>query len=583
MINKSEQLDVSQNKNPAENEVLIEKGTNAEKREKKNPDNSKEILISDENNDEICKSLLDRVQAEYRTAQRVSDLANLSDKKDDSLEVQVENMRTLVNMAFIKKENSRQGEGKFLNRLYNESVNGQDFVNYLLREDGLYFDSKGKVVGLGDYLKDYYQDLIGDEFDVSIEENFIDNFEYIKNDKEIRDGIEQIKLLESMGKAMPTLVLIDRKRGEKKTIPIVCASNFLENIGAYATYAYIKEGDKSIQDKILVRPVGKIGGEEKSMPEVVGSFIHEIDHAVYNFLHESDSKRYERELAKTRNEMMELKNSEKNIEKIGELDDQNNTSNALSEKRMGLEMQIMTEELIKGMNKRIVFEGLARQSQRSFIKSQIEGLSDYSLYTNGFRDGAMLLIDENKIDDQINMQMLFYSCGDILVSDISDKINKNKLYKTDELEKKIINNPNLIKTVIRQLVLNCNQTVAEINKIRKEQKEILSDDKLKLIVRHGMGSLRVPFILGKEYFDILLEIDENVDKKDLLEIKEGIKKLTDKNPSMAQEILNKYQNIESDIDIARAALKKMQISMGKLKERADEEFDKIFEKTEDIL
>jgi hypothetical protein len=522
----------------------------------------------------VWDGVFNRIQNELQVAREISCLENFP-QAEGNLEDQIGHMRTIVNMAFIKREAEDFAGRQFLDKLYDRNMSRQEFLSFLLKEDGLYFDSKGNNASLENYLKDYYQDKLGD-FDISIGSRSINNFRYLTDNPDHRSAVNDLRKLDDSGKQMSVLVLEDKKSGKRKEIPLFCNKEYLEKQGSNAQYEYANYNDESIRERIVIGPVEKISPENSSVPETVSVIVHEIDHAVYNFLHNSEYREQQRrlkEIAVEREKLSETKNTTEEEFKAAQI-----KKKALAAEETEIYLGSFKKENNNRFGKTVISEGLARNAQQDFFKTQIRGLEKYSKHGKGFSEGASLLENNKKINDQVNFSMLPYGVGEIIIKLFSQKKTKSDIYKTDALEKEIIKKPQLINIFISHFAKNYNNLAEALNGVQDKKYKILDQNSIRSLVKQGMGGFAPFFVLGDRYWDMLEASDKEVEDADEKDVDARIREFLAMDKERAEYFIKNTDDNSGSIENKKKILMALNITMGKIKMEFDTEYNKLFEK-----
>lgn len=271
------------------------------------PQTGDEVIKQAEAMGLIWRPLFEKIKGEVEAAREISRKMDLP-KPDGGMETQITNMRTVFNIAFLEKERQGHPDRSLLEILYSETRHPQEFINLMVSGEGLYYDSQGQPVNLEGYLRDYYQSLLAQGFELRIEstsardlsEKELD-FVYRQESQTEAAGI--LEILKRKNIAVPVLVM--EHNGRTKRIPILFSDQYLEKIGAYAEYSYIEKGTETYHDVIYINginPLRASGEDNRTIIEVASSLVHEIDHAVFNFLHDSEYRQYQRELERLEKE-----------------------------------------------------------------------------------------------------------------------------------------------------------------------------------------------------------------------------------------------------------------------------------------
>lgn len=240
------------------------------------------------------------------------------------------------------------------------------------------------------------------------------------------------------------------------------------------------------------------------------------------------------------------------------------------EKRSHLRKKSLYLESINEVSRSMVFEGLARMAQRAFIELQAKGLAKFLRGGVDISDALSLLADYQRLEDQVYLNMALYSTGGVLVAMSAAGIPLEQIYTTDVLDKAIVNNPTAIRVLLRHFITNRGQAVQALNSIRETQITDISVDLMKLALRKGLGKYGQPFILGREYFTLIEQIDKEIDSLTPEQIDARLEEFKKLRPELVGEILQSKKD-------KKTALKGLEAALGRVRQRFDEEFNKLFE------
>ena len=129
--------------------------------------------------------------------------------------------------------------------------------------------------------------------------------------------------------------------------------------------------------------------------------------------------------------------------------------------------------------------------------------------------------------------------------------------------------PKVIRDLIGHLGKSRNKVVEALNELRETPIESFSPSTLKLLIRKGLEPYSMPFLLGVEYFDLIRKIDEEVNQLSPEEVDRRINELRNRRPDVAEKIAKSYGENKKE------ALKCLEFGIGQLKQRFNEEFDKV--------
>ena len=473
--------------------------------------------------------LAQRILKETEGAREISSRLGLP-RFAGGLEIQVENMGTFLNMAFIKKERVSQGR-EVLEVLYNR--NPQEFLNLLLGESEMYYDSEGRLVSLEEYLRDYYHFLENFGFSLSIE--FVSqlpkelSFIYEKkNFTQEREILSILEILERKNIPLPLLVI---KVGERvRKIPIIAVGpQFLR--GAFAKYEYTRRG-KQISEEIIYCAVDH---NRFSIIEMPSSLVHEIDHAVFNFFYFWGDELSQVKL---------LEEEEKGLAREDEED--------------------LVNQFIYHFNEDVISEGLATVAQEAFMRWQGEGLAKF-LKEEDIQKGLALILDYYRLSRQVGLELVVYIIGEVLIK-FAGEDNFPRFYMPEFLNKLVINSSELIKKLLRYFVSQRNTVVGVLKPIIPLPEYSIEEMKRRL--RTGLGKFRQPFILGREYFELLEVIEKEVDQLTPQQVDERLEEFRKLKPEIvAQSLLNMDK---------RRAVASLECVVGRVRQRFEEELDRLF-------
>ena len=258
--------------------------------------------------------------------------------------------------------------------LYSETQHPQEFVNLMVNGEGMYYDSQGRPINLEGYLLDYYQPLVAQGFGIRIESASAKDLstrelDFVHRRERHSEAARTLEDLEQRNVQVPVLVM--EHNGRSKRIPILFSDRYLQEAGAYAMYTYIDLGTETDNDVIYmngVRPLRASGEDNRTIIEVGSTVAHEVDHAVFNFLHDSEYKQQQRELERIKQEEDVLSKQHPSTE--SELDELSKKRRDLLDRRSYLTNESFYLQFTNEVARSMVFEGLARRAQRAFMESQ---------------------------------------------------------------------------------------------------------------------------------------------------------------------------------------------------------------------
>jgi len=463
------------------------------------PATSKEVIARAEQLGLIYEPLFNGIKTQLASARHISETMKLPNGSD-KLEKQVRNMRTALNMAFLAKERQRYPERKLLERI--GTSHPQEFVNVLVNGDGLYFDPDGQASNLDGYLKAYYKSLTEKGFKIGIvnedaEKLKQEELAFVYKKPKFSESATILDELSTQRVQIPVVVL--EYQGGVKKIPILFSDKYLQEAKTIAMYTWVNEGAETTNDVVLMTDTKNLMEEEKfkTIPEIAAFLAHEIDHAVFNFCHDSQYKRLQREIKEIKADYLKAPDQDKN---------------RLQKRIVDLTETALILRLTTAVGSSVAFEGLAIRTERQFLNYQARGLAEFSPVKNSLIDAAGLIKDTSRLENQLYLEMIRYSVGEIL-TDVAVKSDAmvEQLYLTDSLDRLVIKNPDLLKGLISHLALQTNETARALNELTEEQLGELSITTIKFMIVKGLGKYSPSFILGHEFFDLSEQINRELD------------------------------------------------------------------------
>jgi len=538
---------------------------------------TEEIIQKAEKLELVWRPLFERVKRKATTAKEISQRLDLP-HPEGKLETQVKNMRTAINMAFLTKERENHPQRNILETLHSGKQHPQEFVNLLVTGEGMYFDQEGKPANLEEYLTNYYQPLIEKGVSIKIvntpageakakELAYVDDRQTQLKYQEAATTVDQL-----IEKRIEIPILEIRNEEKTKRIPILFSDKYLEETGVYAEYSWNDRGPETINDTIFVngtRPLKAHREKSKSIPEVASGISHEVDHAIFNFLHDSKYKQSSKEAEEIDRKVAILKKEFADAQSLEQMEEADTQLKILQERKSQLEEKSLYLKFINEVGSSIVFEGLARKAQRVFLEAQGKGLVEFSPVKEALIEAVNLITDNSRLEDQLHLQMCLYGIGEVLTSVAAPEKGMQELYGSDVLDKEIVSRPKVIRDLIGHLGKSRNEAVEALNELRETPIESFSPSTLKLLIRKGLEPYSMPFLLGVEYFDLIRKIDEEVNQLSPEEVDRRINELRNRRPDVAEKIAKSYGENKKE------ALKCLEFGIGQLKQRFNEEFDKV--------
>jgi hypothetical protein len=536
------------------------------------PQAADEVVEQAESMGLVWKPLFAKIQAEVEAAKQVSHAMSLPEP-DGQMETQIRNMRTATNIAFLEKERQEHPDRGLMETLYSDTQHPQEFVNLMVNGEGMYYDSQGRPINLEGYLLDYYQPLVAQGFGIRIESASAKDLstrelDFVHRRERHSEAARTLEDLEQRNVQVPVLVM--EHNGRSKRIPILFSDRYLQEAGAYAMYTYIDLGTETDNDVIYmngVRPLRASGEDNRTIIEVGSTVAHEVDHAVFNFLHDSEYKQQQRELERIKQEEDVLSKQHPSTE--SELDELSKKRRDLLDRRSYLTNESFYLQFTNEVARSMVFEGLARRAQRAFMESQGKGLMNFSKGAQ-VSDAVSLLADNGRLEDQVYLGMALYGTGEVLTTMAAARSPMEQLYTTDVFDKAIVNHPTAIRALLRHFIANRNQTVQALNSIRETQYADMDKALMKLTLRGGLGKYNQPFILGREYFTMMQQIDLEVDGFSPEQVDIRLDELRKSKPALVDATLQSMGD-------KKTALIGLEFAAGKIRKRFDEEYNKLFE------
>ena len=185
-------------------------------------------------------------------------------------------------------------------------------------------------------------------------------------------------------------------------------------------------------------------------------------------------------------------------------------------------------------------------------------------------DAVSLLADNGRLEDQVYLGMALYGTGEVLTTIAAARSPMEQLYTTDVFDKAIVNHPTAIRALLRHFIANRNQTVQALNSIRETQYADMDKALMKLTLRGGLGKYNQPFILGREYFTMMQQIDLEVDGFSPEQVDIRLDELRKSKPALVDATLQSMGD-------KKTALIGLEFAAGKIRKRFDEEYNKLFE------
>lgn len=545
----------------------------------------------------VWKPLFDKVQQGLETAREISATLGLPNA-DGRLEAQVRNMRTALNMAFLEKERKEYPKRQLLETLYSTKQHPQEFINLVVTGKDMYYDASGHKVDLLGYLLDYYRFLLPCGFNLNIEmvsakelkEKEL-NFIVWEEAMDIKRGMEAAGILDKLIKRRVSVPVLVMRDGEcLKKVPILFSLKYLDQTGADAIYLY-RTGETSAEtnDDIIyasgVRPSQRdlrkwgifkprlneeqrkqIREDFRSVPELAGWLVHEIDHVVFNFLHDSEERQIQEELVGIRSQLAEfnrppVSSAEDNTTLVRERD--------LLAKMRELEHKKLFFRHEKKVGTTMSFEGLGQRAGRCFLEVQGRALAAYTKAEN-LPTGAVFLTDQARLENQVNLDMAKYAAGDILVSVAAAQKPIADFYTTDFLQKFIVKQPEAIKGILRHLITHYHENLQALNGIRKEKINELPEENLKIALKEGLGKGVYAFVLGREFFTVQEAIEKEIEDLPAAQIEAELDEWRAAKPKEVKDCLKQNDGNK------KSTLQELKI-LARIKQRFNEEFDRLFQ------
>lgn len=422
---------------------------------------------------------------------------NVFVENDEDMLEMLTGLRSVLDDLFNQSINGSQFERTFSDVL-NGAVSPTVIFSALLQED-IYFNENGDKVNMINWLNGYYRSLGIEGFDMWVEEITPQEARssplYLKfafdNESEESIRIKQVvDRMEEAGAKIPVLVMAYEGRYDWVPIimnPLVEHDQEPGNIGVYS---YTDSGASTYNNYISLRSFSYVKNlTKKSIPEIVSTLAHEIDHAVFQLLHESERKRESRLISRRGEERLALQ---------AQLDEETD-----SQQRVQIEEKI--EQLSKAnrlavdvlklkafkhrTGSALAKEGLARKLEDSFFRNQAEGLveqSDFEFKAD-LKQALEIIGMSGNVQEDASMRMSLYSLGYGVISALSESVSGRDLYLTDELERVILDNPNLLKTFMSEKARSHAALIARYNEELGTGFQATPDEDLRRVLTDAFG------------------------------------------------------------------------------------------------
>jgi len=407
-------------------------------------------------------------------------------------------------------------------------VHPQEEINWLVSLKA-YFDRNGNAVDILRWLQQYYAPLSRRGLGISISywpvespelTEWINFVELNEKDKEIIEIIRKEKI------KIP-VILLRYGNSDTKKIPIIMTHYKQDEKGSLAVYSATELATGSTKgDTIRIRALSAITYVgAASLPEMMSILIHEIDHAIFSFVCDSELKQLGRRL-------VDIKIRMGRATSIAELDE-------LAKERRLVLRSIEDSRRYHRVGRSIVKEGLAQNAEKAFLDEQILGLVERKLSNREAAakekiiTGLRLISLSERLDSQLSFDMAFYSTGAALVSLVIDENVMQELYFTDVLDKLIAQDSNLVKSVLSFFAHAVNGIIDRRNQITRTQIPQYTSLQMRAAIETGLGSRSdmAHFFFKERIEEILSQVYDIVDSMNDKQIRKKIKALRSKYPN----------------------------------------------------
>jgi CheY-like chemotaxis protein len=427
-------------------------------------------------------------------------------------------VRTLVENAFSLWAQSR-GFEPIMRDGQAGNIHPQEFINKAITFP-VFFNSDGKVTDLIQWVRDHYSHL--DQYGVQVD-ILLQSANAVKADMSFYDDLRSKK--EEWGKIEDVLntcadhgisipVLVIRRQGQgQKRVPMILTYGKNDYWGIYQATAS-PAGTR--EDRILIQSLaGRLEEQvrnKETFPNMVATLIHEIDHAIFEFIHSAGNR-------KLFDELFEVVQLHEKLETV--------RVNAVATEAVTLQKQMddlkaKEEELRKtiSMNQTfdrtgfvIVKEGLAMHSEGQFLEDQLNGLAERFAQTKGLEktqvaSAFQLLTAYDRALTHMLPGMILYAVGNVLIElFIRNGTPAEDFYLSNILESKIVKNRMLLLLFLK-LLLQGQKPLAE--RISPDIAEAFTPEYIRSRIEERVGPQFNDLLMGREYQEMFDQIDELV-------------------------------------------------------------------------
>lgn len=386
---------------------------------------------------------------------------------------------------------------------YDPRAHPIDKINFLFSEENkCFFGRDCQNISLAEWLYEHYSDLLQRGLEMTVHPANPAAGE-VRTDfiTAARHPHERMALDNLLGRNIPVLRLA--YEGKVKEIPIVLMWHMADEIKPVGLYHFTEDEihGGTFNEWIGICSLDTIQGKDISVVEAVSCVVHEIDHAVFNLVHDSGIRKLHRNRRKLDDAWMAA------------------VKNGLTEARERLRLEVdMIDQLIfeKRFGRRyghsISLQGLGEVSENDFVKSQLWGAAnpggDEAGANMKLYSGLRILQLENVVARQLDPSFVIYSVGHVIARYMFKYAGgMDRIYMTDLLDRIVSHDSDVFVAMAASLFASREYMREGRNAFSSQPLPLLSPAELRRGIQKGLGPGVIPFLIG----DVLMGIFEEAE------------------------------------------------------------------------